>query len=264
MPATIFERLESRNASIGNQQTDATLEYVVFGTDDQDEATALVDDTRPDVFQGGDYLRTERKPGPASDIWFFTVFYTTAPQRRTGDTLYTFQTGGSTVHIRTSLETISRNGIPGTTPPNYKQAINVRDGVVEGTDIVAPDFCFAETHYFAVGDISDEYIQIVRYLTGTVNDDTWKGFQKGEVLFMGASGSQRGIDDWEITYHFRVRDNTDEIVVGDIEAFSAEGWFYVWFRFDDVADGKMVQRPTAAYVERVYDYGDFTLLDIGS
>lgn len=41
---------------------------------------------------------------------------------------------------------------------------------------------------------------------------------------------------------------------------------YLWVAYQDVEDsgsGKLVKQPLAVYIERVYEYGDFSLLGIG-
>ena len=102
-------------------------------------------------------------------------------------------------------------------------------------------------------------------LTGKVNGATFKGFAVGEVLFLGASGSQRGNDDWEITFRFAASPNRWNLAVGYISGIRKRGWEYLWVRYADAEDeGVLVKRPVAAYVEQVYEYGDFRQLAIGA
>jgi hypothetical protein len=88
----------------------------------------------------------------------------------------------------------------------------------------------------------------------------------GEVLFLGASGSQRGQDDWEITFRFAASPHVTGLVIGSIGGINKRGWEYLWVRYadaEDMASGTLVKRPIAAYVEQVYPYGDFSGLGIG-
>ena len=90
-----------------------------------------------------------------------------------------------------------------------------------------------------------------------------KGFAAGEVLFLGASGSQRGEDDWEITFRFAASPNVTGLTIGDIEGIDKKGWEYLWVRYADAEDEKvLVKQPIAVYVERVYDEGNFAGLGI--
>jgi hypothetical protein len=99
-----------------------------------------------------------------------------------------------------------------------------------------------------------------------VNGSGFKGFAKGELLFLGASGSKRGKDDWEITYRFAASPNAAGLTLGDITGINKEGWHYLWVRFADDEDTTakaLIKKPVAAYVEQVYQYGDFSLLGLG-
>jgi hypothetical protein len=99
----------------------------------------------------------------------------------------------------------------------------------------------------------------------------FKGFQPGEVLFLGASGARRGTDpddDWEITFRFAppASPNATGISVGDISGISKKGWEYLWVRYadqEDTGSHAIVKRPVAAYVERVYESGSFAALQLG-
>jgi hypothetical protein len=99
-----------------------------------------------------------------------------------------------------------------------------------------------------------------------VNASGFKGFAKGEVLFLGASGSKRGLDDWEITFRFAASPNVAGLNLGSIAGIAKEGWQYLWVRFIDDEDPTakaLIKRPVAAYVEQVYPYGNFANLGIG-
>jgi len=105
------------------------------------------------------------------------------------------------------------------------------------------------------------------FLTGAVNNAPFRGFAAGEVLFLGASGSKRGQDDWEIRFRFAASPNVTGLVVGSITGINKRGWEYLWGRYadaEDTAAKALVKRPVAAYVEQVYPYGDFSGLGIGT
>ncbi|MEO0513610.1 MAG: hypothetical protein AAF108_12090 [Planctomycetota bacterium] len=105
-------------------------------------------------------------------------------------------------------------------------------------------------------------------LTGKVNSGGFRGFAAGEVLFLGATGARRGTgpdDDWEITFRFAASPNVTGLSVGSINGIAKKGWEYLWVRYADQEDtsaNTIVKRPVAAYVERVYDQGNFGGLGI--
>jgi len=111
--------------------------------------------------------------------------------------------------------------------------------------------------------VTGAYKVILFHMTGRVNAFPFKGFAPGEVLFLGASGSLRGQEDWEITFRFAASPNAINLKVGDIVGIVKKGWEYLWVRYADAEDENvLVKQPTAAYVEQVYEYGDFALLGI--
>jgi hypothetical protein len=154
---------------------------------------------------------------------------------------------------------------PGEDPPDFKGAIGVSTDSVDGTDITIPVFNFKETHYIPAALITPAYKVILFQLTGKVNAYPFKGFAPGEVLFLGASGSQRGTEDWEITFSFAASPNVTNLKVGDITGIDKKGWEYLWVRYAEAEDADvLVKQPAAAYVEQVYEYGNFALLGIGT
>jgi len=88
-------------------------------------------------------------------------------------------------------------------------------------------------------------------------------FAEGEVLFLGASGSPRGDDSWEITLRFAASPNATDIPVGGITVPGKKGWEYLWVQYKDAKDTNakcIVKKPKRVIVDRVYDAGDFSLL----
>jgi hypothetical protein len=53
--------------------------------------------------------------------------------------------------------------------------------------------------------------------------------------------------------------------VGSITGIAKSGWDYLWVRYADAEDQKvLVKQPIAVYVERVYESGNFAGLGIGT
>jgi hypothetical protein len=175
-------------------------------------------------------------------------------------------TGGGTQHVTQSIANVGKYSASGFTAPDFFGAIGVTDDRVEGTDVTVPVFNFTETHYIPNLLVTGAYKLTLFNLTGKVNGATFKGFAKGEVLFLGASGSKRGLDDWEITFRFAASPNVAGLSLGSITGIAKEGWQYLWVRFiddEDTTAKALIKRPVSAYVEQVYSYGDFSGLGIG-
>ena len=162
---------------------------------------------------------------------------------------FSFDTGGVTAHITQSLATISRYA-PSGTAPDCQGAIGVTSDSVEGTDITVPVYNFTETHYLPIATVTGAYKAALFQLTGKVNNAPFKGFATGEVLFLGASGSQRGADDWEITYRFAASPNVTGLAVGPITGINKKGWEYLWVRYADAEDQNVLVKATDRRLRR--------------
>jgi len=203
----------------------------------------------------------------AEEVWEGSVRYGMKEPPETGDSTYQFDTGGGTQHITQGLETVGSYAPPGKVPPNFRGAIGVTHDNVEGVDVTVPVYNFSETHYVATAQVTGAYKAALFLLTGRVNGAAFRGFAAGEVLFLGASGSKRGEDDWEISFRFAASPNVTGLTVGDIQNIDKKGWEYLWIRYADEEDDAakvLVKKPIAAYVERVYEDGDFEGLGIGT
>ena len=119
-------------------------------------------------------------------------------------------------------------------------------------------------------------------LTGTTNDDTFFGFDSEELLFLGASGSERTTGASTVNYNFEARKTEQNIPVykkdpdgpvqdGDILVAEKKGWHYLWVHYrprkikDKDTTPKTVLTgdvPVQANVEQVYYTQDFTNLQI--
>jgi len=247
----------------------AERRYKIEGTDSELVARAMLMIAAPVAFSNGiqTLVRQDARVEPDDgDMWSGVVPYGERTRPETGESTYQFDTGGGTHHITQALATIGTYVPPGDVAPDYKGAIGVTLDNVEGVDIHIPIYHFSETHYLPVAAITGAYKALLFALTGTVNDAGFRGFAKGEVLFCGASGSQRGEEDWQITFKWAASPNKTDIAVGLITVPAKEGWHYLWIRYRDKPDDAavdMIKDPVAATVVRVYEYGDFADLGIG-
>ena len=261
MPVTIDEKFDSREATESDSPTTELL-YVVQGTDDDLAVKSLVAATAPALYNG--LVRDSFTIKPVGGgVWECSVQYVEV----SSDSQFTFDTGGGTQHISQSLQSVNRYAAPGEIAPDFQGAIGVNGDQIEGTDITVPVYNFTETHYIDDSLVTGAYKATLFFLTGRVNNAPFKGFAKGEVLFLGASGAKRGFEDWEITFRFAASPNVTGLTLGNIVGIDKEGWQYLWVRFTDEEDNvakTLIKKPIAAYVERVYEYGDFSGLGIGT
>lgn len=193
------------------------------------------------------------------------VLYRGDERNFSGDDSYTFETTGGTQHITNSLATVGSYASLGT-PIDYGGAIGVSKDAIEGVDIVVPIFQFSYGFRFPGSQVDEAYKTTLHDLTGTVNNALFKNRAAGEVLFLGASGSADSSLQWLITFRFAASKNKTGLVIGDITGINKKGWEYLWVRYEDFADSGaslVGKRPQAVYVEQVYEYTDFSQINIG-
>lgn len=270
MSVVCNENIDSRQITDGKA---AELVYTISGTADEAAALTALKTAAPSVLYGLKRQPVSVEPvhvdtaNPSKCLWTGTVAYAPFEYQeppQTGESVFSFDTGGGTQHVTQSLQTITR--YPGTAP-DFKGAIGVTHDNVEGVDITVPVYTFSETHYLPNSQVTNAYKMTLFNLTGKVNNGAFKGLAAGECLFLGASGSKRGTDDWEINFRFAGSPNRTGLAVGPITGISKKGWEYLWVRYSDVEDSishTLVKQPVAAYVERVYDEGNFGSLGIGT
>lgn len=265
MPATIHEFYRSRKLTGDLDNPGGEIIYKVLGTMDEDEVYALVLATAPTSLTIDGRVLTKRtfEVDPEDwEVWVCTVTF----QKQTlgeNESSYQFETGGGSIHITHSKETVQAVAASGT-PPNFYNGIGWNGRELTGCDIVSPVFNFSETHAFPSAFVSGAYKLALFRGTGKTNAGSFKGFAPGEVLFLGASGSKRGDENWEITFRFAASENLTGITVGGISGINKKGWEYLWLYFeDDVNQDTLVKKPAVALVERVYDPYNYALLGIG-
>ena len=138
----------------------------------------------------------------------------------------------------------------------------------EGVEVYEPTHVESETHYFDQSLITLAYKQQVKRLIGKVNNSFFKGHAAGEVLLTAVSGSQRGYDDWEVSYHWSVRENQMNVTSADITVDEKKGWEYIWPRYileeDENGAPCLSQQIRYLVKAKVFRTDDLSLLNIGA
>lgn len=290
MAAIIVERIDGPDAERADRGDSATYKYHIFNTTDAATAhTALITNAPATVtaaVSGKTLVPTRyRITGQQADYWQGEVDYAEASRKRpepkeTGDERVSFTISGASKHVDKSLDTVLTATHDRTkVAPDFKQAIGVTKDGVSGTDIIIPEFGFQVTQYIPLATITNSWINQLADIVGTVADTTFRGFDVGRVLMTSVSGSERSETDAEVTFNFGVAKNEAIIIPGleyydDVtdpmtpewtEEIPKLGWEYLWVFYEEEKDdvAKRVRKiPKFAYVEQVYDYGDWSFLSL--
>lgn len=259
------------------------LHYILTGTADDGVAKDYVGRrtlktwdgmTRKTIEITPDWVDTTADGGAGDGLWQVVVNYDTLQDPfNLGDFAENFDISLATEHVTHSRRTIGQWEAAGELiTPDNNQAINDTGERIEGVDILSPLFRFDETHRLSANLVTSRYRGIIFHLSGTVNSTDFKGFERGECMFLGARARLVEEGEYEVHYRFAATPNRSNIQVRHITVPFKRGWDYIWVRTEleeTTARGasgkpKLVPTPLAVYVERVYDYRHFGSLRIGT
>jgi hypothetical protein len=282
MALTWIEDGESRQATIVRKGRKAASNYQksykVFGTtDDVELHTAINSKVTAELaywqYPGvtGMQLRAEQYSVSylGDDAWQVTISYSkdgaedgTDPLKRSRS----FDTTGGTQHI-TQAQAERKYG---SGAPSQDSAIAVDSNGVNGVDIVVPQLQWQESYDVPNAYVTSAWIRTVSGITGTTNSATFRGFEAGEVLFVGCTGSQewddqKGRGPWSLSFRFVASKNVTGQTIGSVTGVEKKGHEYLWVRYEDSVDSNLLlKKPKYVYVNRVYRESDFSGLGIGT
>ena len=282
---------DSRQATIVRKGRKAASSYQksykIFGTADDTVVHAEVNAV---VTASGQYWQYPGVPGMqlradqysvsylGDNAWQVTINYAkdgaedgTEPLKRARS----FDTTGGTQHITQACSVGSGGTLDfekrypsGAT--NMSGAIGVDSNGVNGVDIVVPQLQWQESYDVPNGYVTNAWIRGVAGVTGTTNNAAFRGFEAGEVLFVGCSGSQewddqKGRGPWSLSFRFVASKNVTGQTIGSISGIEKKGHEYLWVRYEDAVSGSaLLKQPKAVYVSKVYKDSDFSALGIGT
>lgn len=164
----------------------------------------------------------------------------------------------------------------GTKAPDMAGAINADGETVQGVDVIIPSLQWTETYDVPSTYVTAAYIKTIAQLTGTVNNNPFRTFKAGEVLFAGATGSQewdteKGNGPWRLTYKFVASPNAGSgetypaLEIGPVTGVQKKGHEFLWVRYKKTKkEDIIVNEPEHVYVNKVYREANFNSLGLGT
>lgn len=205
--------------------------------------------------------------GPSYNSWDFTANYSAAVPAVGGYTV-SIDTTGATI-LQTSSYGQTRFPAPGTTAPDFLNAIDVQDGAAQGIERIIPALKINVRAKIDTSYITSvmAYVKLIASLTGTTNSAPMfdNVYAAGELLFAGASGEVVA-EEPQLTFTFLGSSNVTGATIGGIPDINKLGHDYLWFLFDyakDATTGMLISKPRAAYVDKIYGPADLSVLGIG-
>lgn len=268
MSAIIRPKKNSPIITLDGANSEKTILYSITGTNDDAAAETLLIATAP-AFATVSSIPLTKKVLTLRAVDYGSydaeAKYSFAGREKEplqeGESSYQFETAGGTIHITRALtEQVYPAG-----STNYNKLIGYNGDEVAGCDIVAPVFSFSETHVLSAATVNATYKGKLFAATGTVNNGSFKGFDAGEVLFLGASGTSRGDGAWQVNYRFLAAKNETGLTIGVISGIAKKGHEYLWVKFvDGESNDIRVKQIQEVIVNGVYKTHDFANIGIGT
>lgn len=257
MAFDLSETPNSRETSY--QPPSVTLHYVATGEYDQDIVYNNCLTGLPSTLfttMGTLYLQDLRLSPQGGSVFNVEAPYGTS-KHQVGSYSFNFSTTGAQVKVKCAKAhqaTYYASGYSGASNP-HNGMIGVKDDQAEGTDIVIPALKLNVVFRAPSGVVTVAMARSLAGYTGYTNSDTFLGFQPGELLFLGAEGSDGTEAESEITYQFVGSQNATGLTIGGITGISKNGHDYAWVEWQLGVDGSggPALIPFRCNVERVYD-----------
>lgn len=263
------ERPDSREVNL--HPDSVVLKYVCGREGDEYLAAAYAIQATPYIHDNLFRQSMAIKP-VGGGIWNVDVTYGPYPEPQRNAYRVRYDTTGGTARKTHAISHVASYAPSGKTAPAHNGAINVApDGRPEGVDVVVPTFKWSEEHTLPVSICGWAYSQVLKALSGRVNQHVFRGFPQGQVLFTGATGgySSESDDDQnvQVTFNFEQQDTISNATYDTITGVTKVGWEYLWFEHaqeDDTTAKRLKSKLIAVHREVLYDMADFSLLQIGS
>lgn len=243
-----------------------TIYYIVSGSEDENAIIEAVktDEAVPEEYNGVPRQTITISDRLTVDDWKVEVNYSRGDNNSSfgdDDDEPTFEFDISTT-IKKIVFPVAHKGTYPSTASIPKAGIN--DG--EGVDIIMPCHRFSETHIMSNTQCSSyTYRRTVAMLTGTINNNAFRNYPKGHVLFLGASGSRVGDEDWQITFKFAAAFPEENITIGDISGIRKDPWDVIWCQYTENESedkSEIIRKVKAVHVDQVYKFANWGPLNL--
>ncbi len=256
--------------------TAAEIIYLVFEAENEDAALAAVLNVAPQV-QGNVPLNSIEIDSRETETTFkVKAVYEDEDSGSGGSSdddddesepTLSFDCGGGTKRVMYSLE--QRQVLGEEKPAGGAVGWNGETGdkmEVSGVEVPAAQLQETYTKEMRYDDLSTSYRRRIAGLVGKVNSQSFKGWEAGEVIFRGASfagPTSRSSEKITVSFHFAIQLNEPEAKLnGETISGGKKGWEYLWAIFKTVKDSIPRVQVSAAYVDKVCEEADFSILGL--
>lgn len=251
--------------------TEAVIQYLVFEALDEAEALAYAFEEVPKELEELKLLSvtiTERK---SEDIFLIEVTYGVSSSSGGSDdddedeeATVNFDCTTGSGHVTSALETVILKS--GSIDPGDAIGWNGKtdeNSEITGVEKMVPTLTETYTKVMRVSQLNNAFRRKVAGLTAKINSKSFKGWDRGEVLFLGCSftAPEKNAEKVTVSFNFAIRLDESSSIAGT--KFTKDGWTYVWTISEPAfVNGKPAVNVTGIYGSRVYEYADFGALGL--
>ena len=254
----------------GGRFTRVEATYIVFGAASEEEALRGVRESAPAEWEGLPLDSLEISGREADEVFLVDVSYRdgSSSGSSSGDddeeATVSFDCGGGTRHMTHSY---AQRVVFGTKSAGGAIGWNGKTGAemsISGVDVPTAQLRETYTKTMRLSRITTAFKRKVAKLVGKVNSGPFKGWEKGEVMFLGMSFSSpaRKSSKVNVAFNFAVQPNEETSVCG--RNVSKKGFEYAWGLSKTVVDENGVPKADveAVYVDEVCRYDSFSALGL--
>lgn len=273
MPARVELSHEGQHKSINKdgEYTGAEIQYLVFSAADENDALKAVLAEAPAEFEALSLDSIEIDARERDDIYRVNAIYKSESGTGNSDdddndeATVSFDCGGGTKHLNYSIAqrrvfgdkeaggAIGWNGKPGD------------DCEIAGVDVPTAQLRETYTKSMKLNRLTTSYKRNVAGLVGKVNSGSFKGWNAGEVMFLGMSYSTpaRKAKRVTVTFNFAIQPNESGVKVGGKGVGNKGGFEYIWAISKTTASGDIPKiELEGIYIDQVCDYASFSALGL--
>ncbi len=262
----------------------AEIHYIVFDVESEDDALQAVYDKVEKSLNGMGLSRVEIDDRADETTFKVNVVYektsSTSSEEDEEEPTVSFDCGGGTRQVNRAIQQVRifANGVsnvesdPDKTTAGLFVNWNGKTGKeceIKGVTVPTANFRETYTKIMSVSSLTTAFKRKVGDLVGCVNQKDWKGWEKGEAMFMGCSytAPASGSDKVTVTFNFEIRTNEKNYPLPDNKTYkNKRGHDYVWAVHDEgkIEKNNLSKRINIKemYVAQVCKYRDFSELGL--
>lgn len=274
-----------KNGNFCNQESTATISYIVSGTNVDAEAMMAAYNFAPGQLKknSGDKAGIPKWNVQISDrlqetIWKIDVGYAWDTQNSEEDDEempeMSFEVSGGSTHVTQAYEQECIYSSVASQKDSKSEAEKVpigwngklgEESEVAGVDVPIGQFSLSFKKIMSYRKATNTaWMRKVAGCYGRINKGRFKGWEPGEVMFNGASYStpMRGADKVSVIFNFIIRLNEDDVKIGGHNVGNVKGHWYCWAIYDDDPESKGGKKIKKVYKARVNKQSDFDCLGL--